>query len=113
MYNMKSLLGFYLVFIFSTVSFSQQYFVEFIVNEVNTFEKAKEVEFKIRSNSDYDMVRMDFNTGRCFIILKEKIKVTELSFKDEFNKIGYKISCFYIGIRGSDPFLEIKRGHCY
>ena len=109
---MKLLNSFFLVFIISITSFSQQHFVEFIVDDIDTFEKAKDVEFNLRSNSDYDIVRMDFHTGRCYIIMKENIKRSETHFKEQFKKEGYDISCFYIGVRGEDPFLDIKRGHC-
>ena len=56
---------------------------------------------------------MDFHTGRCFVILKENLKKSENYFKDELKKLGYQITCFYIGQRGKDPFVDIKRGHCY
>lgn len=109
---MKLLINFFLIFIVSVTTFSQQYFVEFIVDDIDTFEKAKDVEFKLRSNSDFDIVRMDFHTGRCYIIMKENIKRPETHFKDQFKKQGYEISCFYLGLRGKDPFLDIKRGDC-
>ena len=110
---MKHVIVISAVFILNSTFFSQQYFVEFIVDEINSFEKAKSLEFKLRSESDYEMVRMDFHTGRCFIILKENLKRSENHFKDELKKLEYQITCFYIGQRGKDPFVDIKRGHCY
>jgi len=109
---MKIVIGFFLALSITASSFSQQYFVEFIVDEVDTFNKAKEVEIELRSNSDYQLVRMDFNTGRCYIILEESIKKSEPYFRCQFKKQGYEISCFYTGVRGKDPFIDINRGRC-
>ena len=68
---MKYLISFFLIFILNLTFFSQQYFVEFIVDEINSIEKSKSLELKLRKHTDYQMVRMDFHTGRCFIVFKE------------------------------------------
>ncbi len=112
----KSFMKLFFVFIsllfFNSYTIGQQYFIEFIVDEVDSFEKAKDIKLELDPNTEIQMVRMDHNTGRCFIVLNEGIIPSEEKFVELFSAIGYDISCYYDGIRGKDVFVDIKRGKC-
>lgn len=107
---------FILIFMLPTLVFSQHVqvgdrFVEFIVPDIDSYEKARKVDMHMRKLSGVYMSRMDFNTGRYYGIFTDE-KYTEKFFADLFDKKGMKIYCFYEGSHGKDAFIDMKRDNC-
>ena len=70
--------------------------------EVSSVDEMRALEADMRSNPYIKVVRLDYNTGRAFVLTKNIDQLTEEQFTSWFNSYSDKARCIQIGRHGVD-----------
>jgi hypothetical protein len=80
--------------------------VQFKVQTINSVEDALELDKKMSSKSGITKSRSDYKTSTYFCILKPGVTYSEEEFAKWFEKLGYAITCYNMGIQGQDRMIS-------
>lgn len=104
---MKELLFGIFVILISAFGYSQTspintvLFAQSII-EVENAEEMIALETEMRSNPYIKIVRLDYNTQRCFVLTKNLDELSEENFISWFNQYSDRVRCIQIGRQGID-----------
>ena len=70
--------------------------------EMNSVEEMRALETEMRTNPYIQVVRLDYNTQRAFILTKNIDQLSEEQFTSWFNAYSDKVRCIQIGRHGVD-----------
>ena len=98
------LLGIFLLFIttntFSQTSNSETVLFAQSMIQVDNAEEMMALETEMRSNPYIKVIRLDYNTQRCFILTQNLDELSEENFISWFNQYSDKVRCIQIGRQG-------------
>jgi hypothetical protein len=106
---MKKMSFLFVIMLLSTMSFGQQTNQPINVNlfaqcmfDIQDQQAMLDLEQEMRLNPNTDMVRLDFNTQRAFIITVDLQTLSENDFRSWFGAYASGVHCVQIGVRGVD-----------
>ncbi|MEY3237687.1 MAG: hypothetical protein RI883_1788 [Bacteroidota bacterium] len=79
-----------------TVLFAQS------IVDIENAEEMRALEVEMRSNPYIKIVRLDYNTQRCFVLTKNLDELSETNFISWFNQFSDRVRCIQIGRQGID-----------
>lgn len=90
---------------FATKQTETSYFVQFKINTVSSNDQAMVIDQKMRLKSGIKLTRTDYMSSTFFCVLEPQIQYSEQDFKNWFEQLGYKISCYNTGIQGKEQII--------
>ena len=114
---MKTTIILVLLLFFSGISNAQtegegaKYFAQCMVNIMDE-EMFRSVESNIRLNPNVEVVRLDWETKRAFVLTKSLDSFTDADFEAWFGSHTINISCIQTGVYGVDEIARYPFTNC-
>lgn len=70
--------------------------------EMENVDQMRALEQEMRTNPYIQVVRLDYNTQRAFVLTKNIQDLTEEQFTSWFNSYSNKVRCIQVGVHGVD-----------
>lgn len=80
--------------------------------EISDRAEMESIEASIRQNPNVQMVRLDWETQRAFIITQNISTLSESDFSSWFESYGSTVHCIQIGVYGVDPMEQYPFTNC-
>lgn len=88
-----------------------KYFAQCMVN-ITDLEMFRSIESNIRLNPNVEVVRLDWETKRAFVLTKNLSSFTDADFQAWFGGNTINISCIQTGVYGVDEIAKYPFANC-
>ncbi|MCB9197941.1 MAG: hypothetical protein H6600_05730 [Flavobacteriales bacterium] len=87
---------------------AESYFIQFMMTNLETRDKAIQIDNFVRAQSGVTMSRADFNSKKYLIIFDSNSSITEEQVIEWITSFGIEIKCIRKGIHGVDSIIDQK-----
>ena len=101
-----------ILFMSMTKADKPQKFVQFYIQNLESSEKATELNDFLKTKDGVKMSRTDALNHTIYMILVPGVEYTEKEITQWMKEKGYSISCFHSGEVGKDSFIKLNAGDC-
>lgn len=82
------------------------------VFEISDETELRNLESELRDHPNVQIIRLDFNTQRAFVLTKDTDQLTEEEFRSWFGDFSASVKCMQIGVYGIDEIDQYPFENC-